>query len=79
MPKLPHELTDDELASMYGEAPENSLQRNKMEGESLRRQLLMRREELKWIRTAAITAIVSLVVLVYVQLLVLLSLSFSEG
>ncbi|CCO48198.1 hypothetical protein VIBNISOn1_470003 [Vibrio nigripulchritudo SOn1] len=49
MPKLPHELTDDELASMYGE--------------SLRRQLLMKREELKWIRTAAITAIVSLVVL----------------
>lgn len=41
----------------------NSLQRNKMEGESLRRQLLMRREELKWIRTAAITAIVSLVLL----------------
>ncbi|UMM07009.1 hypothetical protein MKR81_28595 (plasmid) [Vibrio campbellii] len=79
MPKLPHELADDELASMYGEAPENSLQRNKMEGESLRRQLLMRREELKWIRTAAITAIVSLVVLVYVQLLVLLSISFSEG
>ncbi|MBE3866687.1 hypothetical protein HJ169_21600 [Vibrio parahaemolyticus] len=63
MPKLPHELTDDELASMYGEAQQNSLQRNKMEGESLRRQLLMRREELKWIRTAAITTIVSLVVL----------------
>lgn len=41
----------------------NSLQRNKMEGESLRRQLLMRREELKWIRTAAIAAIVSLVLL----------------
>ncbi len=34
-----------------------------MYGESLRRQLLMRREELKWIRTTAITAIVSLVVI----------------
>ncbi|WP_425667784.1 hypothetical protein ACPUEJ_24425 (plasmid) [Vibrio tubiashii] len=63
MPKLPHELTDDELASMYCEAQENSWQRNKMEDESLRRQLLIRREELKWSRTTAITAIVSLVVL----------------
>ncbi|EMV4498209.1 hypothetical protein AAC861_002803 [Vibrio cholerae] len=63
MRKKTHDLTDDELASMYGNAQDNSIQRNEMEGESLRRQLMMRRQELKWIRTTAITAIVSLVIL----------------
>lgn len=59
----PHDLTDDELAASYGNAQGNSLQRNSMEGESLRRQLIMRREEMKWIRITAITAIASFVVM----------------
>lgn len=45
------------------ETQDNSLQRNKMEGVSLRRHLHMRREELKSIRMTAITAMASFIIL----------------
>ena len=61
--KQPHELTDDELASKYGSAQGNSLQRNQMEGESLRRHLQMRRDELKLISMTARIAMASFIVL----------------
>ncbi|MCG6299906.1 hypothetical protein [Vibrio vulnificus] len=57
------EQSDDDLAERFGNAMEDSPQRNEMAGEVVRRELIIKREELFWVKSTAITAIVSLAVM----------------
>ena len=67
-------LSSDELSNMYGNAMENSIQRNATEGEFERRKLF-------WIKLAAIVTVISVVImgLTAIGSFILDLLSFTNG